>query len=525
MKRALASVAVVLALLLAGGQAHALWFGKDRAGELMAIFDELDLGGAKVETVRRLEGYVEKNSVGEYMDEALLRLGRIYEERKELGKAAEAYGMLLKNFPQSRFRSEASYELGLVSYRTGRLDEARAAFESISGDNGASLAMRARAQRLLKEIERATYGIEAPSDLPAIGVLLPLKGDYAGFGEEALSGVLMAAGVFGPAGARFEVIVKDISEASSVEAAVRELAANDRVVGVLGPLLSSTALEAAMHAQSMRLPVITLSQREGITDAGEYVFRNFLTPESQARAIAGYAAGPLKARRFAVLHPQSAYGVELARHFEAAVRDSGGSVVRQGAYAPGTTDFSETVRRVFGVQTKERTEGRRKIREFIPTVQVDALFVPDSYDAVALMVPYLDYYDIKGVRLLGAGGWNSPRLVELGGRGVEGAVFVDGFFAASSRGAAAEFSRGFSDTFGRQPGILSAQAFDAASMLLHAASASGGGAGREGVKEALRSVREFRGATGDISFSPRREAVKDLFVLTVQGGRIVEAGK
>jgi outer membrane PBP1 activator LpoA protein len=224
-----------------------------------------------------------------------------------------------------------------------------------------------------------------------------------------------------------------------MDMAMTELATEARVVGVVGPLLSSTAVEAAKEAQRLKVPVITLSQKEGVTSAGDYVFRNFLTPEDQGRAIADYAAR-VGHKRFAVLYPQTNYGVELTRYFELAVKERGGSVVRQAAYAPGTTDFSAEVKRVFGVKSTERLDGRRKVREYTPTVQVDALFLPDSFESVALIAPYLGYYSVKGVQLLGANGWNSPRLAELAGEAVEGAVFVDGFFAGSGRPGTEDFT-------------------------------------------------------------------------------------
>ncbi len=520
-----AIIALLALFFLAAPAADAFWFtGKDKSDDLVVIFEELDLKGADAETVRKLEGYVYSNPRSDYMDEALLRLGRIYRDRKEVSKAAETYRLLLFNFPASKFRHDAWIELGLIEYRTGRLDNAREAFEAVSGDVDASIAQRAKASRFLAEIEKATFGIAVPSNLPAIGVLLPLKGDYAAFGEDALSGILLAAGIFGPREQRVEVIVKDVSDQSSVSRAVQELASNGRVLGIIGPLMSSNALDVARHAQMHKLPVITLSQKEGVTDAGDYVFRNFLTPEDQARALARHAADALGSTRFAVLHPQNSYGVELARRFEMAVKENGGTVVRKASYPQGSTDFTDAITRVFGVQTKERQEGRRVIREFEPTIEVDALFIPDSHEQAALIAPYLEYFSIRDVRLLGANGWNSPRLVELAGKNVEGAVFVDGFYALSRRSGTEEFVRDYGDVFGKQPGILSAHAFDSARMLLHAVAASVPGYGREDVRDRLSGLREFRGATGATSFNPRREAVKRLFILTVENGRIVEAG-
>lgn len=506
----------LLALVMLSGQAHAFW--QTNSG-LVDIFGELDLEGPTNENVSTLENYVGLNPREQGVDEALLRLGMIYAEKKDFQKSASFFTKLLFDFPDSKFKADASYELGFINYRTGKLKDAAYLVEPLSQDKAASFTLRAKAGRLMKEIETASLGL-APQMLPAIGVLLPLKGDYKAFGEEALNGILLAAGVFGGAPPRVEVIVKDTgTDQASVDRAVSELAADARVVGIVGPLLSSTAVEAARSAQRLKLPVITLSQKDGVTSAGEFVFRNFLTPEDQARALVEHAVESGK-KRFAVLYPQTNYGVELLRYFEAAAKEKGGTVVRQAAYASGTTDFSGEIKRVFGVQAKEKMEGRRKVREFTPTVKVDALFIPDSHEAVALIVPYLDYYSVKGVQLLGSNGWNSPRLVELAGKAVEGAVFVDGFFLESARPNAADFTKRFSDAYGKAPGVLSAQAFDAASMLIEA---SREGGDRVAIAGRLGGLKGFRGATGPMTFNARREAQKRLFFLTVEDGRIVEA--
>lgn len=512
-------LALALSLLVFSAEAHAFW-SSDR--ELLKIFGELDLSGPTTRNVGALEEYVRARPGANGVDEALLRLGAIYSDRKDYQRAAACYAMVLEDFPDSEFRSQAAYELGVIRYRSGRLKEAVFLIEPLASDPGASFAMRARAGRLLKEIESASYGLAPAENLPAIGVLLPMKGDYAAFGDEALNGVLLAAGVFGSLPPRFEVVVRDTGKNPlSAEAAVMELASESRVKGIVGPLLSSSAMEAASSAQRNRVPIITLSQRDGVTSPGEFVFRNFLTPEDQARALAGYAAASGK-KRFAVLYPQTNYGTELLKHFEVAVRERGGSVVRKAAYAPGTADFSSEVKMLFGVQAKERMEGRRKVREFSPTVQVDALFIPDSHEAVALALPYLDYYGITGVQLLGSNGWNSPRLPELAGRAVEGAVFVDGFFTGSVRPGTADFARRYAEAYGREPGVLAAKAYDAALMLMEASVRS---LDREGTASVLRETKDFAGATGAISFNSRREAQKGLFFLTVENGRITEAVK
>ncbi|MBI5286801.1 MAG: ABC transporter substrate-binding protein [Deltaproteobacteria bacterium] len=372
---------------------------------------------------------------------------------------------------------------------------------------------------LSQELTPFAEGIKSPTH--AIGVILPLRGEYATFGEEVLKGVLLAARVFGEGGGYpLEVLVKDSGESPSIAAkAVENLASDERVVGIVGPLLSVTALEAARKAQGLKVPIIVLSQREDLRQVGDYVFRNSLTPSSQTRAITRYALDILKLKRFAILYPENPYGQGLASLFREEVRARGGQVVMEGSYQEGQTDFGGVIKRLFKIKETEKREGRRHIKTFEPTVSVDALYIPDYFDTVSIIASHLAYYNVKGIQLLGTNGWNSSQLVELGGRYVEGAVFVDGFFPYSPRQEVRTFVEGFRSTYGVEPGILGAQAYDAMKMFVQLIEE--GGKDRKGMREGLAKVKDFRGATGTINFEGG-EARKELFILTVRDGKIVQ---
>jgi len=381
---------------------------------------------------------------------------------------------------------------------------------------------RAFSQELIPSDQGVTLSVETSPPIHAIGVILPLRGEYAAFGEEALKGVLLATGIFGKDETPpVEVLVKDSGEDPSVTAkAVEDIASDERVIGIVGPLLSGTALEAARKAQRLRIPIITLSQREDLTKLGDYVFRNSLTPSIQARGIARYAVDVLGFKRFAILYPENPYGIELANYFKEEVKKGGAAeVVAEGSYKEGQTDFGEEIRWLFRVKETEKREGRRLIKSFEPTLVVDALYIPDYYDIVTLIVSHLAYYNVKRVGLLGSNGWNSPGLVDEGGRFVEGAVFVDGFFPDSPRPEVGFFVNGFRSTFGVEPGILGAQAYDATRILIQLLKEGREDRGR--IREGLAGLKGFKGATGTIAFEGG-EAVKGLFILTVRGGRIVE---
>ncbi|MEK7688864.1 MAG: penicillin-binding protein activator [Deltaproteobacteria bacterium] len=381
-----------------------------------------------------------------------------------------------------------------------------------------------------------------PVPISRIGVILPLSGKYATFGEQALKGILLASGIFETKGqegkgtrrqdniqtANVEIIIKDtrddpIASAKAVEDLVK--GGEGGVVGIIGPLLTITSTDAAGKAQELKVPTIVLSQKEGITNAGDYIFRNFLLPSEQAKAIALYAINKLDCKKFAVLYPNSPYGTELANIFKEEVKKGKGVIVAEEQYKEGQTYFGKEVVRLFKIKETEKKEGRRSIKTFEATVAADALYIPDYFDTIGLIAPHLAYYNIKDIKLLGSNGWNSPKLIELAGKYVEGAVFTDGFFAGSKRETTLQFVNNFRDLYGTEPGIIEAQAYDAARMMIESAiksQESEVGSQKEEIRAILADLKNLPGATGNIAFDKDREAVKDLFILSVKNGQIVE---
>src|SRR4030067_3201452 len=96
----------------------------NKGEELVGIFEAIETEGPTAKNVSGLESFVRNNSGEPYADEALLALARIYSANKDYPKATEACQKIALDFPDSRFRYDALYELGNVMYRTGRLSEA-----------------------------------------------------------------------------------------------------------------------------------------------------------------------------------------------------------------------------------------------------------------------------------------------------------------------------------------------------------------------------------------------------------------
>ena len=179
-----------------------------------------------------------------------------------------------------------------------------------------------------------------------IGCLLPLSGSHAAFGMRALRGIKLALNTYHSlhSGIRLNLIVQD-SQSDEQNAVKGVQALNKKnVSAVIGPMVACKL--AAEEAQKQKVPIIVLSQKNGIPDLGDYVFRNFLTPQMQIDTIVPYAIEKLGVHRFAVLYPKDTYGETFMTLFQDKVSAYGKKIVSVEAYTPGQTDFGESIKKL-----------------------------------------------------------------------------------------------------------------------------------------------------------------------------------
>ena len=252
------------------------------------------------------------------------------------------------------------------------------------------------------------------TDQTKMGVLLPLSGPGTRAGIRALRGIELALAMAqerDPA-LQLSMAVRDSTDnADAAQAALRALVDEEHVIGVIGPLFSRTAIELAPLADQLGVPLISPYARDSdFPGLSTYAMRNSLTDTLQGRALAEYAMDVLKLRRFVILHPEDSYGTALTDRFREQVLQRQGEIVAVVSYSSNSTNIA-------------RALGRLK------ELQYEAMFLPEYAAKVSTIVAQLATQNIKDMQLLGTDGWNAPRLVAKDAALLEGAIFVDGFFA------------------------------------------------------------------------------------------------
>jgi ABC-type branched-subunit amino acid transport system substrate-binding protein len=366
-----------------------------------------------------------------------------------------------------------------------------------------------------------------------IGCLLPLTGTYEAYGKKALKGIELAQSHFAllnPDPPLTIRIQNTESDPQKTIAAVKELAESG-VAAIIGPV--ATADIAASEAQKYGIPIITLTQKDQITKIGTSVFRNFMTPAAQTAALVSFAAKNLGLSRFAILFPDEAYGINFMNLFKDQVESAGGRVVSTQAYDPAQTDFRETLQKLSSryLPAAEDIKSSRAAKPIDPIAESDAvsaspeefeaLFIPDSPQKVAVIVPQLAYGKLRPAYLLGTNLWHSARLVHTGGPSIQGSILPDGFFAESTLESVRQFVRAFQDTYKETPGYIEAVSYDTAMMILQIVG-SPDIHFRSSIQKEILRPEGFSGVTGKFHFSQDREVQRQLLLLQIKGEEFVE---
>jgi len=419
---------------------------------------------------------------------------------------------LIKSIKNDSLKGYLQYQLGLRYYENKRYNEAADVLQDFTQKMPAHR-NGGEARILLQEI----YA-KAGSKPHIIGCLLPLTGAFNVFGNRALKGVTLALESFSnKTGHTFNIVIRDTeSNPEKATAAVDELIKGD-VSAIIGPMGSSESVSAANKAQVGNVPIILLTQKDNITDTGDFVFRNFLMPKMQVRSLVEYAVIQKGIKKFAILYPNENYGTTFMKLFQDEVRANGGKIVRAEQYDPALTDFTDSIRRLAG----SRNISERDIIES-SRVDFEAVFIPDSPAKAGLIIPQIAYLDIRNVYLLGTNLWHSQKMIEMAGEFLEDwAIIPDSFHGENNSDKMSEFVNSFVVKYGEEPGFIEAVAYDTAMMLFRTMSMPNVRT-PVSLRNELVRIKNYNGLTGITSFDGSGDASKKLYLLTINVGRFVE---
>ena len=338
-----------------------------------------------------------------------------------------------------------------------------------------------------------------------VGEFASLTGKEATFGQMSHHGTELAMDEVNRGGGVLGKTIKllyedDQSKSGEPATVVKKLISRDGVVAVLGEVASSRSMEAAPICQQNKVPMISPSSTNvKLTEMGDYIFRVCFTDEFQGKLLASFAKRTLKANNIAILtDTKSDYSVGLTRDFKTPFLASGGKVVAEQVYNGGDKDFKGQLTAV-------------------KAANPDAILVTGYYTDVGLMAKQARQLGIT-LPLFGGDGWESSKLIEIGGADVEGTYFSTHFSPEETSPAVQDFAKKFQAKYNELPDAMAALGYDSAMVLVNAMKQAGSTEGPK-LRDAVAATKEFPGVTGKITLDEKRNATKPAVILTVKDGK------
>lgn len=339
-----------------------------------------------------------------------------------------------------------------------------------------------------------------------IGVVTPLTGDVATFGESVRNGaVLWAEEVNAKGGLLGGKVVLNVLDDRNIPAETANVVSklvSQKVHAIVGSVASKCTLAGAPIAQAAKVPMISpTSTNEAVTKVGDYIFRACFIDPFQGTVMAKFAYTKLNARNAAMLYDiGNDYTKGLAENFKKAFEALGGKIVASETYGVGESDFSAQL---------------TKIRSARP----DVLFLPDYYNSVGLQAKQARQLGITAT-FLGGDGWDSSELVPIGGSAIEGGMFSNHYAPGSSDPVAKNFYDNYVKRFGAPPDALAALAYDAC-LIVGEAITKAGKLDKTAIRDAMAATKDLHAVSGVLTFDANRNPIKSAVILEVKGGKFV----
>ena len=347
-------------------------------------------------------------------------------------------------------------------------------------------------------------------DTIKIGGNLEMTGGSASYGKSAQNGIKLAIDAAnangGVLGKKLELVVADNkSEAAEATNAMQKLIAQDKVIAVIGPNLSSASIAATSINTSAKVLAITpMGTNPNVTvdkdgKTKDFMFRACFIDPFQGTVMATFAKDNLKAKNVAILVDNSSdYAKGLAQFFKAAFTKGGGNIAAEESYLQKDTDFKATL---------------TKIKASNP----DMIYIPGYYQEVGMIVKQAREMGLN-VPMAGGDGWDSAKLPEIASKAALNNTYFSSLYSPDDDSKLnKDFVAAYQKAYNEKPDVFAALAYDSALLVINAIK-SANALDTVKIKDAMAKTAGFTGVSGNVTFNEQHNPVKSAVIIEYKDG-------
>ncbi|WP_016837112.1 MULTISPECIES: ABC transporter substrate-binding protein [Ureibacillus] len=339
-----------------------------------------------------------------------------------------------------------------------------------------------------------------------IGVISYLSGAGAAYGEAITQGLKLAQKEINENGeVNIELVIEDSAgEAEQAVNAGQKLMADDSILAIIGPTLSTEFFAVAPEADLNGITIMgTSTTADGIPEIGDYVFRNSIPEALAIPAAMEKAVKRTGAKKVAIIYGNddafTKAGFEVMKR---TAEEMGLEITTIETYQKGQSDYKAQL---------------TKIKNTNP----DLVLASALYNEGAVIIDQARKMGIT-VPFVGGNGFNSPQVIEIAGDAANGLIVGTPYFGDSTDPKIVEFNKKYEEEYGKKPDQFAAQAYDALYIYADALKRAGTGEDRDAFRDALAETKDFEGILGLFSFNEVGDVVMDVTVVEIKDGKFVE---
>ena len=357
---------------------------------------------------------------------------------------------------------------------------------------------------------QGTATTQAMGDMATIGFVGALTGENANLGINIRDGMKVAIDEENAKGGPMIMMKEfdtagDPAQASTIK---DRFITDNSVIGIVGPAFSGETKALVPDLQNAGLPMISASATNKdlptVVPGGASVFHRIIADDAlQANGIVAYLTGLTpRPGRVAYIHDNSEYGKGLADGVEAGATAKGLVKATTLTVDPKAQDYSGTVNAVKGAS---------------PT----HIFYAGYYAEAGRLKKQLTDADVNAQFISGDGALDPGFVTSAGAQAAEGSRLSCPCNLAleASTGNLKAFYDSFKAKIGKEPGLYSPEAYDAAKILIQGIKA--GNTDRAKLLTYLEAVGRYDGVSKTIEFEQNGNLKsKTFFVFQVKSGKI-----
>lgn len=340
-----------------------------------------------------------------------------------------------------------------------------------------------------------------------IGVLLPLTGELASYGEPMKKGVELAleklgTGASGQGYKYNPVFIDSQADPKIAVSGMQKLLSVNGARYIIGDVGSSTTLAMVPIAEKNKVfllsPGASTPKLRGISP---YFARNYPSSAQESIDAATFIKEVLKKDKVAIVYVTNEYGLGLIEMFQKKYAELGGQVTMKEPYKFEESDFRTVI---------------AKLREAKPEV----IYLAGNQKE---MGKFMKQYGEAGITatIVSNTSFLEPDCINVAGKAADGVIVPLPYFNPedqSMKGAYA-FGIAYKAKFGTYPTVAVAVGYDA--MMLMDKAVNEGKNNPEKAAIAIRNLKKYDGAMGTLSFTDGDVSAPMVFKI-VKNGKSVD---